>query len=154
MSPSAAVPRAGRLLAIALLAALATAGCAGKSSRRGARVPILVAHAEQRSIPYEIEATGTVEPIRSAAVTAQVGGLVTRMALREGDEVRTGQVLMQIDRRSFTTAVDRTAAELARDRAQAEAARLDLRRAETLAEGQLIATSELEQKRAAAEALA
>jgi multidrug efflux system membrane fusion protein len=104
---------------------------------------------EQRLIPYEIEATGTVEPLRSAAVTAQVGGLVTRIAFREGDHVAEGQVLIELDRRSFEAAAERAAALLARDRAQAQSARLDFERAQTLAAQQLISEQELEQKRAA-----
>jgi multidrug efflux system membrane fusion protein len=129
-------------------------GCSGATSRRTTRVPIAVALAEERNVPYEIEATGTVEPIQSAQVTAQVGGLVTRVAFREGDEVRPGQVLMQLDRRPLLAAVERAAAVLARDKAQAESARLEFERAEKLAERQLIAAVELDQKRATAQALA
>jgi multidrug efflux system membrane fusion protein len=112
-----------------------------------------VARAEQRSVPYEIEATGTVEPLQSADVTAQVGGLVTRIPFHEGDEVRAGHVLFQLDPRPLAAAVERAAAVVARDHAQAETARLDLARAEALSAQQLIAASELEQKRANAAAL-
>lgn len=129
-------------------------GCGAGSGRRTPRVPILVAQVEQRTVPYEIDATGTVEPIQSADVTAQVGGLVTRIGFREGDEVRAGQVLFHLDRRPFEASAERSAAVLARDRAQAESARLDLARAEKLAAQQLISESELEQKRAAAAAAA
>jgi|KBSSwiStaDraftv2_1062776.scaffolds.fasta_scaffold347768_2 multidrug efflux system membrane fusion protein len=125
-------------------------GCGAGPGRRTPRVPILVAQAEQRNIPYEIDATGTVEPIQSADVTAQVGGLVTGVGFREGDEVRAGQVLFRLDRRPFEAAAERAAAVLARDRAQAESARLDLARAEKLSEQQLIAASELDTKRATA----
>jgi len=125
-------------------------GCGAGPGRRTPRVPILVAQAEQRNIPYEIDATGTVEPIQSADVTAQVGGLVTGVGFREGDEVHAGQVLFRLDRRPFEAAAERAAAVLARDRAQAESARLDLARAEKLSEQQLIAASELDTKRATA----
>jgi len=128
-------------------------GCGAEATRRSPRVPILVAHAEQRSVPYEVEATGTVEPIQSADLTAQVGGLVTRITFREGDEVAAGQALFQIDARQFQAVAERAAAVLARDRAQAETARLDLVRAEALASQQLIAQGELDQKRANAEAM-
>lgn len=131
---------------------LLVVGCGAAQSRRSPRVPILVAQVEQRSVPYEIDATGTVEPIQSADVTAQVGGLITRIGFREGDEVRAGHPLFQLDRRPLEAVAERAAAVLARDRAQAESARLDLVRAEKLAEQQVIATSELEQKRAAAAA--
>jgi multidrug efflux system membrane fusion protein len=117
-------------------------------------VPIVVAPVEQRSVPYEIEATGTVEPIQSAAVTAQAGGLVTRVAFQEGSEVAEGQALFQIDPRPFEAAVAEAAGVLARSQAQAETARLDLQRAEALAAQQLISPDELQRKRSAAAALA
>lgn len=117
-------------------------------------MPIVVAVAEQRTVPYEIEATGTVEPLRSAAVTAQVGGLVTRLAFREGDVVREGQPLFHVDPRPFEAAVARARAAFDRDQAQAEKARLDLERAEALAARQVISTDELERKRADAATMA
>ena len=143
-----------RLAAVALAGALSVAGCAGGPVRGVPRVPIVVARAEQRTVPYDIDATGTVEPIQSASVTAQAGGLVTRVAFREGDDVRAGQALFVIDPRPFEAAAARAAAVLARDRAQAETARLDQQRAEALAMQQLIAEGELQRKRSDAEALA
>ena len=143
---------AGSLLSWGLTLALVTpvlVGCAGGEARRASRVPILVAQAEERTVPHEIEATGSVEPIQSAQVTAQVGGLVTRVTFREGDEVSAGRALIQIDPRPFEAAMERAAALLARDRAQVETARLELGRAEALAAQQLIAAGELDQKRAA-----
>lgn len=145
--------RSARVLAV-LVVTTVTLGCAGGQSRRAQRVPITVAIAERRSVPYEIEATGTVEAIQSAQVTAQVGGLVTRVAFREGDRVRAGQTLFQIDPRPFEATAERAAAVLARDRAQAETARLELDRANALAERQLIAPGELDQKRSNYAALA
>jgi multidrug efflux system membrane fusion protein len=141
-------------LAAISLVAVGVAGCSSAPARRAQRVPIQVGLAEHRSVPYEIEATGTIEPIQSAQVTAQVNGLVTRVAFHEGDEVSAGQTLFQIDPRPFDAAAERAAAVLARDRAQAETARLDLERAETLASQQLIAPGELDQKRSAWQALA
>jgi multidrug efflux system membrane fusion protein len=140
-------------LLFALTPALLSLGCGADKAHRSPRVPVLVARAEQRTVPYEIDATGTVEPIQTADVTAQVGGLLTRIAFHEGDEVPSGRPLFHIDPRPFEAAVERAAAVLARDRAQAETARLDLDRAEALAAQQLIAPSDLEQKRANATAL-
>ena len=87
------------------IAALATlvvvvAGCAQAPERRGGRVPVTVAVAATRSVPYELDATGTVEPIASADVLPQVGGMVTHIAFHEGDDVRQGQVLVELDKTS------------------------------------------------------
>jgi multidrug efflux system membrane fusion protein len=144
---------AKRLL-VFVAAALALTGCAKPAERRGGRVPITVATVERRPIPFEVEATGTVEASQSATVTARVGGAISRIAFRDGDEVRSGQLLFEIDPRPFRAAVDRTAALLARDRAQAKVAQLELERAVALAARGVVAASELDQKRATAEAAA
>jgi multidrug efflux system membrane fusion protein len=99
-------------------------------------------------VPYEIEATGTVEPIQSADVSAQVAGMIKSVSLHEGDEVKAGQLMFTIDRRPYEAAAERAGALLAKDRAQAETAELDLIRAETLAKDGLIAAGDLDQKRA------
>lgn len=157
MRPIRSRPRpADASLALLILLSLAALplGCGSRESRRASRAPIVVAQAESRSIPYEIEASGTVEAAASADVTAQVGGLVTALRFREGDEVAAGAALVQIDPRPLETSVAQAGALLARDRAQARTAQLELERAETLARQQLLASGELEDKRAAAEALA
>ena len=143
-----------RGLAVAVLVALAAAGCGSREARRPGRVPITVARVETRSVPLEWDATGTVEPMASADVTAQVGGQVTAVLFREGDDVRAGSPLIRLDERSFEATVAQAEAVLARDRAQARTARLELERAETLARQDVLASGVLEDKRDASAALA
>src|SRR5882762_8023849 len=128
--PTARATRAPSAIGALLVGVLAgvIGGCSGHEARRANRTPVTVARAESRSIPYELDASGTVEPGASADVTAQVGGLVTAIPFREGDDVRAGAVLVQLDPRGFETSVAQAEAVLARDRAQARSARLDLDR--------------------------
>lgn len=143
-----------RLAAVALAALLlASAGCGGKRPMGAPPVPVVVARAETRSVPYEIDATGTVEPIQTVAVLPQVGGVLTRVAFREGSEVRQGQILFQIDPRPYRAALDQAAATLSRDRAQAAVAVSDAGRYESLAQSDYATKDEYEQKRANADAL-
>src|SRR5204862_8166714 len=86
-------------------------------------------------------------------VVAQVGGVVTRIHLKEGQDVMRGQPLVSLDPRPLQAELDRTRGVLARDRAQWEAARLEAERAQALHERQIISSSEYEQKRSAADAL-
>src|SRR2546426_8395145 len=109
----------------ALLLAL---GCSHKGAGGAPRVPVTVAPAEQRPVPYEIVATGTAEPRQTVAVQSQGTGVLTRVAFREGDEDAPRQVLFQIDPRPFHAALDPARAMLARDAAQAENAALDATR--------------------------
>lgn len=126
---------------------LIVSGCGAQAAKRAQRVPVLVARAESRTVPYEIEATGTVEPIQTAQVTSQVAGIVTRVYFQEGSDVRRGQPLFQLDPAMMQAAHAQAAANLARDRAQLENARLALVRGEKLHEQKLIADMELDQLR-------
>ena len=146
---------AARLASVLSTMALAAglAGCASAPDRRGGRVPVTVATVETMSVPYELDATGTVEPIASADVIAQVGGMVTRIAFHEGDDVRAGQVLIELEPHAFEAEVAHAAAILERDRAQARASRVELERAETLARQQLLSAGDLDGKRATAEGM-
>ena len=142
------------LLPLALLSGCSDSASAPKRGRAGARVPVTVAAAQQRSVPLIIAATGTVEPMQIANVGSQVGGVVTQIRFREGADVSQGQVLIQLDARPFKTAYDQAQAALARDRAQAENARLDAERSKKLVEQNVISAAEWDQKRAASEAAA
>ena len=138
----------------AFAAAGALAGCSSPVSRRAPAVPVAVATVERRTIPYEIEATGAVEPVQSAQVTSQAGGLVTKVSFAEGDDVASGQVLFLIDARPYQAAVERAAAVLERDLALRGTAEQDLVRAAALAKQDLVPEAELQEKSATAHSLA
>src|SRR2546426_361190 len=144
MKPMTAATRVALLLVL---------GCSHKGAGGPARVPVTVARAEQRAVPYEIVATGTAEPRQTVAVQSQVTGVLTHVAFREGDEVASGQVLFQIDPRPFQAALDQARAMLARDVAQAENATLDATRYAELVKQDYVTKQDYEVKRATAEAL-
>lgn len=129
------------------------AGCSRKGAGGPPPVPVTIARAEQRPVPYEIIATGTAEPRQTASVQAQVTGILTQVAFREGDDVAAGQLLFQIDPRPFAAALDQAQAMLARDQAQAQSAVQDAERYAALVKQDYVTQSDYEAKRAAAEAL-
>jgi len=144
-----------RIGTIVCLVALPTAlGCGTRAKPRGGRIPVSLAAVVERPMPFVLGATGTVEALETAAVGSQVGGVVTRVAFREGDTVSAGQVLFQLDPRPFHAALDQARATLDRDHARAETARLEADRGQRLFEQNLISQSDWDQKRADAEALA
>ena len=113
-----------------LLATLALfAGCAQKVEKaKDERVPVTVAVAEQKDIPLQIKAIGSVQPYSTVAVRALAGGQLVRVSFREGEEVHRGQLLFTIDPRPYQSALAQAQANLARDEAglrnaNAEAAR-------------------------------
>src|SRR3989454_704154 len=144
MKPMTAATRVALLLVL---------GCSHKGAGGPARVPVTVARAEQRAVPYEIVATGTAEPRQTVAVQSQVTGVLTHVAFREGDEVTSGQVLFQIDPRPFQAALDQARAMLARDVAQAENATLEATRYAELVKQDYVTKQDYDAKRANAEAV-
>ncbi len=148
-------PAAGALLAAcaALLLLAALPGCGAKKAQRQPRVAVTVARAEQRRMPVQIITTGTIEPVETADVGSQVGGVVVRIAFREGQDVRAGQTLIELDARPFRAALEQASGVLARDLAQLQSARLDAERADRLLEQNLISAADHDKATAAADAL-
>src|SRR2546427_5989281 len=106
--------------AVAALSLFFALGCSKKVGGGASRVPVTIARAEQRPVPYELSSTGTVEPRQTASVQAQVTGILTRVAFHEGDDVAAGQLLFQIDPRPFQGTLDQAQAMLQRDQARSE----------------------------------
>ena len=141
------------LMPIAALVVSTLVGCSRKGAGGVARIPVTVAHAEQRAVPFEIPATGTAEPVQTVSVQAQVSGALTHVTFHEGDDVATGQVLFEIDPRPFQAALEQARAMLARDQAQHQAAELDAQRYAELVQRDYVTKSDYDAKRAAADAL-
>jgi multidrug efflux system membrane fusion protein len=153
---SAAGRHARTLLATCVAGLLLTtlAGCGAKKSQRQPRVAVTVARVERRAMPLQIVTSGTIEPVETADVGSQVGGVVLRIAFREGQEVAAGQLLVELDPRPFRAALAQARGALARDLAQWQSARLDAERADRLLEQNLISPSDHDKASAAAEAYA
>jgi membrane fusion protein, multidrug efflux system len=135
-------------------AALALLGvaCSKKDPPPAQRVPVTVASAERRPMPFELSATGTVEPLQTVSVQAQVVGTLRRIAFKEGDEVKQGQLLFEVDPRPYRAALDQAVAALNRDSAQATNAAQDEARYKTLADKQYVTAQQYEQVRTTAAA--
>jgi multidrug efflux system membrane fusion protein len=159
---STTVPGAARArdLGVILLLAVAlgsstflASGCGAKRAQRQPRVAVTVARVERRPMPVQIVTSGTIEPVQTANVGSQVGGVVQRIAIAEGQAVSAGQLLIELDPRSFRAALEQARGALARDRAQWESARLDAERADRLLEQNLISPSDHDKASADADAL-
>ena len=118
----------------------------GKGGRGGAGGPISVrvVRATTKPMPIVIEAVGTVEPEHSVQVRAQVNGVLQSVFFKEGDKVKAGQQLMQIDPRTYQAQYSQALAALARDKAQLENARAQQERLEPLLKREFITRQEYE----------
>jgi multidrug efflux system membrane fusion protein len=125
-------PRAA--LALVLLAAVGAGGCTRSSAAHSAApaVPVTTSEARLADVPDRIDAVGTVEPLETVSVKAQAAGQIVAVRFTEGQQVRAGDLLFQIDPRPYQSALAQAEANLARDRAQADKASADARRAEDL----------------------
>jgi membrane fusion protein, multidrug efflux system len=129
------------------LALLLLGACAEKKPPPNPPVPVTVATAERRTMPFELPATGMVEPLQTVAVQAQVSGILQRVAFKEGDEVKQGQVLFELDARPNRAALEQASAILERDRAQAANAAQEAKRYESLAEKEYVTSQQYDQVR-------
>lgn len=143
-----------RLFALSSVALLALAACK-EPQRPPRRAPVVsTMTATEGPLPFIVSANGQIEPNRTVAVQSLVSGMLTRVAIAEGDEVAQGQVLFQIDSRPFRAELDRLQSTLARDQATLVRARGDSVRFAGLAKDGYVTRQQLEQTFAEASALA
>jgi multidrug efflux system membrane fusion protein len=140
-----------RLLSL-LTASCLLASCAKKDTPKVPPVPVTVGTVATRSVPYELAATGTVEPIQTVAVQAQVSGPIVQVAFREGQDVKKGQVLFELDPRPFEAALKQAEGLLARDHATAANAAEQAKRYSTLAEKEYVTAEQNDAARSGAAA--
>ena len=152
-------------LAVLALGALAAGGCGKKKEAGGAGGPgggrgggapvaVRVAVAQVIDAPITVTASGVVDPMQTVAVQSQVSGTLQSVEFQEGSFVRPGQVLFRIDPRPLMAAAAQARATLARDEAQAEAARRNDIRYQTLVRQDYVAREEADQVHAQALAAA
>lgn len=128
MIRSAASLHQSRLVASALLAgALSACGGGGSATPRALPpVPVMVARAEQRTMPLTVRAVGHVESIATVAVRPRVGGELQKVHFEEGQAVAKDQVLFTIDPRPYQAALREAEARLVRDQALLRKSEADL----------------------------
>jgi len=120
------------LPALLLLAAWAgLTGCSGKGTMTPAaqpEAPVTVTTVVQRTAPVDVQVIGNVEAYETISVKSQIGGILERVSIREGDFVSTGDLLFVIDARPYEAAVKQAEANLAHDTAALRQAEANLRR--------------------------
>ena len=81
-------------------------------------VPVTVARAESENVPVEIRIVGTVEPSSRVEIKSMVAGQITKVGFTEGEDVKQGDLLFEIDPRPYQEALRQAEAAVERDRAQ------------------------------------
>ncbi len=144
-------------VAVALLAALAlvngrrqkNAAAAQTAAAAASRtVPVSVVSAARRDVPIYVDGLGNVLPLATVTVKSQVDGRLDKVLFVEGQRVRKGEVLAQVDPRPFLIQLHQAQAAFARDDAQLRNTRLNLKRFQGLGAEKLIPQQQVDDQQA------
>jgi multidrug efflux system membrane fusion protein len=125
------------------------AGDSQKAARPSAPVAVSVVSAHRQDLPIYLSALGTVQAANRVQIRPRVEGMLQSVAFTEGQAVKKGDVLAQIDPRIYRANLDQAKAKLAQDKAQLDSDRRDLERDIQLAERSFASKQQLDQRRAA-----
>ena len=116
----------------------------GSGSGEGRVVPVQVADAKKKDLPIWVEGLGSVTAFQQVTVKTQVDGRLDKVAFTEGQVVKKGELLAQIDPRPFLVQLHSAQGSLERDQAQLVAAKASYERTKGLAAQNLIAQNAVE----------
>ncbi|MGH8778035.1 efflux RND transporter periplasmic adaptor subunit [Paraburkholderia sp.] len=98
------------------------------AAKAAAPVPVNVGHPVSRDFPIRVAAVGTVQALNTVDVKVRVDGQLQRIAFTEGQDVKVGQLLAQLDQGPLTAQLHQAEAAQRKDQASLDNARLDLAR--------------------------
>ena len=138
------------LLSLLIAAPLVFSGCSRDSNSRTAgeqrrAVPVTVVTAVQKDFPVQVRAIGTVEAFSTVTIKTLVAGEITKVAFREGQDVKRGDLLFEIDPVPFQVALQVAEATMAKDLALKENAEKEAKRYALLVEKDLIPRQQYDQ---------
>lgn len=110
----------------------------------GQAQPVTVGTVERRDMRVLVSAIGTMNARATAVVRAKVSGELQKLHFKEGDEVRAGQLLAEIDARSLQASYNQVLGTLQRDQALLRNAQLDLKRYQDLLAQDSIASQQVD----------
>ena len=103
-------------------------GGGGRRGMMGGAVPVTTATAHTGSVGIYVDAIGTVTPLHTVAINAQVTGIITAVHYREGQTVKKGDPLIDIDPRQFEAQLEQAQGVLDRDKNLVAQSKMDLER--------------------------
>ena len=116
-------------------------------------IPVIAATVEKRDTPIVLTGLGTVTPLNTATIHSQITGLITSVDFKEGQFVHKGDLLAQIDPRTYQAQLDQAVATLAHDETHLKNGQENLDRYASLAKQDSIAIQQVDNQRAAVDEL-
>src|SRR5215471_2419609 len=133
----------GFLLLAWLLTPHGTGSAQGGRFAGGGPMPVVTAAARSGEMPITLIGLGTVTPLATVTVQSQISGQIMQIGCKEGQTVKAGDPLIQIDPRPYQVALEQAQGAQARDKALLANARVDLERYQTLFAQDSIAEQQL-----------
>ncbi|VEB43500.1 Multidrug resistance protein MdtE precursor [Chromobacterium violaceum] len=121
---------------------------AAARNKGGAPMAVGVAAVQAMDAPLQLNALGTVTSAYTVTVRSRVDGQLEKVHFTEGQQVKQGQLLAELDARSYQAALTQAEGQLLRDQALLENARLDLARYQQLASQNSIAKQQVDTQQA------
>jgi multidrug efflux system membrane fusion protein len=163
LTPLRRLGRSRALLPLLGVAALVVLGSSWLLASRGAKaavrpkgpatVQVDVAAVKPMDVPVYVEGLGTIQALYTDTITSRVDGQLQKLGFTEGQMVKRGALLAQIDPRPFKAALDQAIATRAKDEAQLASARRDLDRYAILEPEELASKQTLDDERGVVAAL-
>lgn len=120
----------------------------GGRFRLNGAMPVVAATVQKADVPVTLTGLGTVTPLAVVTIRPQIAGYLVELGFKEGQMVKKGDFLAQIDPRPYQIALEQAQAQLARDQAQLDNAQIDLARYRRLAAQDSIARQQLDTQQA------
>jgi membrane fusion protein, multidrug efflux system len=118
------------------------------------QVPVTTAKTRIQDVPVFLDGLGTVQAYNIDQIKAQVNGILIALPVHEGQEVKQGDLIAEIDPTPYRAALDQAVAQRAEDAAQLQSARLDLLRFQNLAKRSFAPVQQVDDQQATVNKLA
>lgn len=142
------IPIVAALVAVGALVWQVVAALHQPAARPQSDTPVTIGAAAQADIPLQLEALGTVTPRATVTVKTQVNGTLNAVLIKEGQQVKAGQVIARIDSRALRAQLREAQGTLEHDEALLANAQADLKRYESLIDGGSVSRQTLDTQRA------
>jgi membrane fusion protein, multidrug efflux system len=128
-------------------------GQAARQAVESGPIPVTVAAVVSTDFPVYLTGLGTVQPYNTVTVRSRVDGEIVKVHFKQGQMVKEGDLLVQIDPRPYQAALDQALAKKAQDEANLKDAELDLERYAALVKQQAASKQQLDTQQAAVDQL-
>src|ERR1700744_3875104 len=113
-----------------------------------AKVPVTSFEVKKADFPVHVYGLGVVAPFKTVTVKSRVDGQITKISFKQGQMVKEGDPLLEIDQRPYTAALEQAVAKKAQDEANLKNDQLNLQRYQTLAKQQFETAQNLDTQQA------